>query len=85
MTNVVSLDCHKARRDDSALSGRDRAALAAGLVDLIERVRAATDRAAVLSGPPLQIEQTAQYLLDALSALEAAADALTDDGEWVPF
>jgi hypothetical protein len=31
------------------------------------------------------VEQTAQHLLDAVTALEEATDALTENGEWVPF
>ena len=33
----------------------------------------------------LQIQQTAQQLLDAGTALERAVDSLTEGGEWVPF
>jgi hypothetical protein len=40
---------------------------------------------AALPGPSLQIEHTAQNLLDAGTALERAVEALTEDGEWVPF
>ena len=44
-----------------------------------------TGRVAVLPGPRLHVEQTAQHLLDAATDLESAADALTEGGEWVPF
>jgi hypothetical protein len=46
---------------------------------------AATERVAALPRPSLQIEHTAQNLLDAGTALERAVEALTEDGEWVPF
>jgi hypothetical protein len=32
-----------------------------------------------------QLERTVQHLVDALHQLEAAADVLTDGGEWTPF
>ncbi len=59
--------------------------MAADLIDLIERVRVVTEQVASLSGPSLQIQQTAQQLLDAGTALERAVETLTENGEWVPF
>jgi hypothetical protein len=44
-----------------------------------------TEHVAALSGPSLQIQQTAQHLLDAGTALERAVESLTENGEWVPF
>lgn len=63
----------------------ERAALASDLIDLIERVREMTEHVAALSGPAVQVQQTAQHLLDAGTALERAVDTLTEGGEWVPF
>jgi hypothetical protein len=60
-------------------------ALAADLIELIERVREATEHAVALAGPSLCVQQTAQHLLDASTALERAVDTLTEGGEWVPF
>jgi hypothetical protein len=67
------------------MEAEERAALAADLIDLIERVREVTERVVALPGPTLQVQQTAQQLLDAGTALERAVDSLTEGGEWVPF
>jgi hypothetical protein len=48
-------------------------------------VKELTEHVVGLPGPPLQIQQTAQQLLDAGTALERAVDSLTEGGEWVPF
>jgi hypothetical protein len=86
MSNVIPFSSRKSRQRPADISaGEERAALAADLIDLIDRVREATARAAALPGPSLLVEQTAQHLLDAATALEQATDALTDGGEWVPF
>ncbi|WP_230529907.1 hypothetical protein [Microvirga roseola] len=85
MTNVIPFAPRMKQGPSTAPEAEDRAALAADLIDLVERVREMTERAAALPGPSLQIEQTAQNLLDAGTALERAVEALTEDGEWVPF
>jgi hypothetical protein len=86
MSNVIPFSSRKHRQQASdASADEERAALAGALVDLMDRVREATARAAALSGPSLQIEQTAQHLLDAATSIEEAMDALTEGGEWVPF
>jgi len=85
MSNVIPLAPRlKPGRSAHAEAG-ERAALAADLIELIERVRDLTEHVAGLPGPPLQIQQTAQQLLDAGTALERAVDSLTEGGEWVPF
>ena len=48
-------------------------------------MRELTEHVAGLPGPAIQIQQTAQQLLDAGTALERAVDSLTDGGDWVPF
>ena len=84
MTNVIPLPS-RLKKDRSSADAEERAALAADLIAVIEQVREITERAVALSGPSLQIQQTAQHLLDASTALERAVDALTEGGEWVPF
>lgn len=85
MSNVIPL-APRLKQAKSAASGtEERAALAADLIDLIEHVREMTEHVALLSGPALQIQQTAQHLLDAGTALERAIESLTENGEWVPF
>ncbi len=85
MSNVIPFSSRTKLQPAATGAAEERAALAADLIDLIERVRDITERAAVLAGPPLRVEQTAQHILDAATALERATDALTDGGEWVPF
>jgi len=86
MSNVIPLSSHRKRQPppEPSLAER-RAALASDLIHLIDQVRGMTERAASLSGPSLEVERSAQHLLDATTALERSVDALTDDGEWVPF
>jgi hypothetical protein len=86
MTNVIPFSSRfKQQQPGAGSAEEERAALAADLIDMIERVRGATGCAAALPGPSLQVEHTAQHLLDAATALEHAVDALTEGGEWVPF
>ena len=85
MTNVIPLAPRLKQGRSTAVEAEERAALAADLIELIERVREATEHVAALSGPPREIQQTAQHLLDAGTALERAVDSLTEGGEWVPF
>jgi inactivated superfamily I helicase len=86
MSNVIPFSSRKQRQQAAGASiDEERAALAGNLIDLMDRVREATALAAALKGPSLQVEQTAQHLLDAATALEEAMDALTEGGEWVPF
>ncbi|MGO4387472.1 hypothetical protein AB4Y85_08050 [Microvirga sp. 2YAF29] len=85
MTNVIPLTPRLKQGRPAAGEAEERAALAADLIDLIERVRTMTEHVATLSGPTLQIHQTAQQLLDAGTALERAVESLTENGEWVPF
>jgi len=85
MTNVVPFAPRLKPGQLPATEAEERASLVADLIDLLDRVREMTERAAALPGPSLQIEHTAQNLLDAGTALERAVDALTEDGEWVPF
>lgn len=67
------------------MEAEERAELAADLIDLIERIREATEHVAGLPGPALTVQQTAQHLLDAGTALERALETVTEGGEWVPF
>jgi hypothetical protein len=85
MTNVIPLAPRLKQGRSAAGEAEERAALAADLIDLIERVREVTEHVATFSGPTLQIQQTAQQLLDAGTALERAVESLTENGEWVPF
>jgi hypothetical protein len=86
MSNVIPFSARLKQRLPAATTAvEERAALAADLIELIDRVREATERAAALPGPSLQIEQSAQHLLDAATALEHAIDAVTEGGEWMPF
>ncbi|MXQ14729.1 hypothetical protein [Microvirga makkahensis] len=85
MSNVIPLAPRLKQARSSATEAEERAALAADLIDLIERVRDVTEHVATLSGPSLSIQQTAQQLLDAGTALERAVETLTENGEWVPF
>jgi hypothetical protein len=85
MSNVIPLAPRLKPGRSPAAEAEERAALAADLIELIERVRDLTEHVADLPGPPLQIQQTAQQLLDAGTALERAVDSLTEGGEWVPF
>ena len=84
MSNVIPL-APRLKQGHPPAAEAERAALAADLIDLIERVRELTEHVAGLPGPPLQIQQTAQQLLDAGTAIERAVDSLTEGGEWVPF
>jgi len=85
MSNVIPLAPRLKPGRSANADAEERAALAADLIELIERVRELTEHVADLPGPPLQIQQTAQQLLDAGTALERAVDSLTEGGEWVPF
>jgi hypothetical protein len=86
MSNVIPFSARpKQRRPAAATAVEERAALAANLIELVERVREATECAATLTGPSLHVEQSAQHLLDAATALERALDAITERGDWVPF
>ncbi len=85
MSNVIPLAPRLKPGRPAAVEAEERAALAADLIDLIDRVREMTEQVASLSGPTLQVQQTAQHLLDAGTALERAVDSLTEGGEWVPF
>lgn len=86
MTNVIPFTARR-KQEQPAVSPDDeeRAALAATLIDLIAQVREVAERTTALTGPSLRVEQTAQHLLDAVTALECAVETLTEDGEWVPF
>ena len=85
MTNVIPFAPRFKQGQPTAAEAEERAALAADLIDLIERVRDVTEHVTVLPGPSQHVEQTAQQLLDAATALERAVDTLTEGGEWVPF
>ena len=85
MSNVIPLAPRLKQAKSTASEAEERAALAADLIDLIDRVRDMTEHVAALPGPSLQIQQTAQHLLDAGTALERAIESLTENGEWVPF
>lgn len=85
MSNVIPFAPRPNATATASSTAEDRAALAAALILLVEQVRDVTEQVAALSGPPLRIEQAAQNLLDACTSLEEALDALTEDGEWVPF
>lgn len=85
MSNVIPLTPRLKQVQSAPKDAEERAALAASLIDLIAQVREATEHVAGLPGPSLQVQQTAQQLLDAGTALERAVETLTEGGEWVPF
>ncbi|MCG7393087.1 hypothetical protein MHY87_09235 [Microvirga sp. ACRRW] len=85
MSNIIPLAPRLKQARSTATEAEERATLAADLIDLIERVREMTEHVAALTGPSLQIQQTAQQLLDAGTSLERAVESLTENGEWVPF
>ena len=86
MTNVVPLKPRGQQHAPlPAAVARDTAALVADLVDLAEQIRVTSERAAALAHPGLRVERTVQCVLDAVTAIERAADALTDNGEYLPF
>lgn len=86
MTNVISLqgrlNVNPRGPEDQ---DRARAAVVAELTELLERLRRSAEHAACLSGPTLQVQRSAQHILDAMTALERAADDLTNEGRWYPF
>ncbi len=85
MTNVVEFRSHP-RHQRAATSAVERAAVVADLVTLAAGVREVVEKTVELSSPSLEhLERTVQHLVDALHQLEAAADVLTEDGEWAPF
>lgn len=84
MSNVIPFSA-RVKVAAPAAAAEERAALAAELIELVQQVRNAAEHAAGLAGPSLRIEQTAQHLLDAVTALERATETLTEGGEWVPF
>jgi hypothetical protein len=85
MSNVVPLRPRGSGPGEPAPGGRDTAALVSDLVDLVEGLRTASGRAAALQRPGLEAERTIQLLLDAVTAVERAAETLTDNGEYTPF
>jgi hypothetical protein len=84
MSNVISLEDHPKAQATGWASARERDAIAAELTHLMDRIRAAAARIAALSGEPIQVQQTAQCLLDAITAMERAADRLTADPGTAP-
>ncbi len=85
MSNIIPLAPRLKQAKSPLSEAEERAALAADLIHLIERVREMTEHVAALPGPSLQIQSTAQHLLDAGTSLERAVESLTENGEWVPF
>jgi Arc/MetJ family transcription regulator len=79
MSNVISLEDHPKAQAAGWASAREREAIAAELSDLMDRIRAAAARITGLPGEPLQVQQAAQHLLDAITAIERAADRLAAD------
>ncbi len=85
MTNVVEFSSHR-QHQKAKNSAASRAAVVADLVTLTAGVRATVEKTVDLTGPSvLRLEYAVQHLVDALSALEAATNVLTEDGDWVPF
>jgi hypothetical protein len=86
MTNVVPFQSRGSgiARGEAAMA-RNTAALVADLVAVAEQIRTASEAASHLPYPSLRIERTVQSLLDAITAVERAAAALTNDGEHLPF
>jgi hypothetical protein len=85
MSNVIPFSSRKSSHAPAPSAEDERVALAADLIDLLDQVRDATARMAAFPGPSLHVERTAQHLLDAATSLEQAVDALTENGQWVPF
>jgi hypothetical protein len=85
MSNVIDLRSHP-KHQHATTSAAERAAAIADLVALASGVREVVQRTIELSGPSQhQIEKAAQHLVDAHHQLEAAANVLAEDGQWVPF
>jgi len=81
MTNVVELRPGHPGDPTAAAALRSDAVLVGLLNGMIERIEGVGAQVALLNRSPLQIERTVQALLDAATALEQAADMLTDGRE----
>lgn len=81
MTNVVELRPGRPGDPTAAAALLNDAVLVGLLTGLIERIEGVGAQVTLLDRSPLQIERTVQALLDAATALEQAADVLTDGGE----
>jgi hypothetical protein len=81
MTNVVELRPGRPGDPTAAAALRSDAVLVGLLNGMIERIEGVGAQVALLNRSPLQIERTVQALLDAATALEQAADMLTDGRE----
>lgn len=79
MTNVVPLRL-RALPDHAALA-READAAAAELMALVDELRAISGRVAALRQPGLPVERTVQHLLDAVTAVERAAEAVGHGAE----
>jgi hypothetical protein len=85
MSNVIDLRSHP-KHQHAIVSASERVTAIADLVALAAGVREVVQRTIELSGPSQhQIEKAAQHLVDAHHQLEAAANVLADEGDWVPF
>ncbi len=70
---------------DAASSARTTAAVVADLVSVVAEIKELSERVLPLPYDAREVERTLQALLDAISAIEHAADVLTQHGERTLF
>ena len=80
MTNVIPFQLRPTAASPGPTGAPDTATVLSELVAIAGQIRAASEDASGLPYPTLQIERTVQSLLDAISAVERAAQMLTNDG-----
>lgn len=78
MSNVVPF-----RRPQVApvRAGCDVVAVADDLFEVLDKLQSLVGRATLTGRPALEIERTAQHLLDAVSAVEQAIDCIGEGGD----
>ena len=81
MSNVVPL---RARRAPET-TAREAAAVVSDLVAIAEQLHDVGARTSALGRPQAETERSVQMLLDAVTAVERALDAITDGGDYTPF
>ncbi|MFE1601699.1 hypothetical protein [Methylobacterium sp. ID0610] len=81
MSNVIPLRVRPA----PDVSARETAAVVSDLVAIAEQLHDIGARTATLGRPLTETERTVQMLLDAVTSVERALDAITDGGDYSPF
>ena len=93
MTNVIPFvaraDTHSMvaalSAADPVATARTTASVVSDLVSVVAEIRELSERVLPLPFEARVVERTIQALLDAISAIEHAADILTRHGERIPF